>query len=110
MDVALLSLVSLLLPTLALALPTPQTDGNGVPAGGVGYDPNASGTTNQNAPGSNKDGGDAGGASGSDSSGANISTGAIAGIAAGAAVVIIICSMLYPVPNRRLQAEYGASC
>ena len=89
----MLSLISLLLPAFAAALPTPQTDGNGVPAGGVGYDPNASGTTNQNAPGATHDGGNAG-ASGSDSGGANISTGAIAGIAAGAGVVVVVCITL----------------
>lgn len=87
MDVSLLSLLAILLPVAAHALPAPQSDPNGVQPGGVGYDPNASGTSNQNAPGSNQ-ANNGGGASGSDGSGVNISTGAVIGIVVGAVVII----------------------
>lgn len=87
MDVSLFSLLAILLPATAHALPAPQSDPNGVQPGSVGYDPGVSGTSNQNAPGQNQANND-GGASGSDSSGINISTGAVIGIVVGAVVII----------------------
>lgn len=100
MDLSILSLVTILLPALVHAIPTPQGDPNGIAPGGVGYDPNTSGTSNQNAPGSNQANNN-GGASGSDGGGMNISTGVVVGIAIGA-VVLITAVGEFELPRQQL--------